>query len=61
MKVGTIVNIMNVYNQYQSKIKYDREYLEYCRHKGGKFQIQEAKERLDKDQSEMRQFLDYEV
>jgi hypothetical protein len=61
MKVGTIVNIMHVYGQYQDKIKYDREYLKYCIHTGGKFQIQKAQEQLDKDQSEMRHFLDYEV
>lgn len=61
MKVGTIVNIMRVYGQYQDKLKHDHEYLDYCRTTGSKFQIQKAQEKLNKDQSEMRQFLDYEV
>ena len=61
MKVGTIVNIMNVYSQYQTKIKDDYNYLDYCRSTGSKFKIQEAREQLNKDKKELGEFLDFEV
>lgn len=61
IKVGTIVNIMRVYGQYQQKIKDDYSYLDYCRTTGSKFKIQEAKEQLDKDQKELGEFLDFYI
>ena len=61
MKVGTIVNIMRVYGQYQTKIKDDYNYLNYCKSTGDKFKIQEAENQLNKDKAEMGEFLDYEV
>ena len=61
IKVGTIINIMRVYGQYQQKIKDDYSYLEYCRSTGSKFKIQEAQEQLDQDQKELGEFLDFYV
>lgn len=61
MKVGTIVNIMTVYNQYQTKIKDDYKYFEYCISTGSKFKIQEAKKQIDKDKKELGEFLNFEV
>ena len=61
IKVGTIVNIMRVYGQYQQKIKDDYSYLDYCKSIGSKFKIQEAQEQLDKDQKELGEFLDFYI
>ena len=61
IKVGTIVNIMRVYGQYQQKIKDDYSYLGYCRSTGSKFKIQEAQAQLDKDQKELGEFLDFYI
>ena len=61
IRVGTIVNIMKVYGQYQQKIKDDYSYLEYCRSTGSKFKIQEAQTQLDKDKAEMGEFLDFYI
>jgi len=61
IKVGTIVNIMRVYGQYQQQIKDDENYLEYCRSTGSKFKIQEAQAQLDRDRAKMGEFLDYYI
>ena len=61
MKVGTVVNIMNVYYQYQTKINADYEELEYYKSIGSKLGIEKAKAQLDKDKAEMGEFLDYEI
>ena len=61
MKVGTIVNIMHVFKQYEQKINDDYDYLEYCKHTGNKFKIQEAREKLNEDKAKMGEFLDYDI
>lgn len=61
MKVGTIVNIMNVYNRYQYKINADIERVEYFKSIGSKLGIEQAQAQLNKDKAEMSEFLDYEI
>ena len=61
MKIGTILNIINVYNNYQSKINADYQELEYFKSIGSKLGIEQAKEKIKKDSAELGEFLDYEI
>ena len=61
MKINALVNIINVYNNYQQKIKADYNKLEYWRAIGSKLGIEQAKKQLEKDKVEFGEFLDYEI
>lgn len=61
MKVGTIVNIMTVYNNYKRMIEEDYQELERCKTIGSKFGVEKAQIQLDRDKARMGEFLDYEI
>ena len=61
MKVGTIVNIMTVYNNYKQMIEQDYQELEYYKSIGSKLGIEKAQIQLDRDKARMGEFLDYEI
>ena len=61
MKVGTVVNIINVYNQYQAKLNMDYQRLAYYKSIGSKLGIQQAEADITKDTTELGEFLDYEI
>ena len=61
IKVGTIVNIIRVYNDYARKIAQDERELDRCRVQGDKNGILFAEIELNKDKAKMAEFLDYYV
>lgn len=61
MKIGSLANIINTYNNYQRKIKADYNELEYYKAIGSKLGIEQAKKQLEKDKAEFGEFLDYEI
>jgi hypothetical protein len=61
MKIGTIVNLMHIYQNYQNMINEDVKQLEYYKSIGSKLGIEKAQIQLDKDKARMGEFLDYEI
>ena len=61
MKVGTIVNIMHIYHDYQKMINEDIEKIEYYKSIGNQVGIQKTQIQLDKDKTRMGEFLNYEI
>ena len=61
IKVRTIVNIINVYNRYKSRIEIDERKYEYYKSVGDKTAMILAEIELKKDQAKMSEFLDYYV
>ena len=61
IKVRTIVNIINVYNNYARQIAMDEHEVERCRKEDDKNGLMFAEIQLNKDRAKMSEFLDYYV
>lgn len=61
IKVGTIVNIINVYNRYKDRIEIGERKYEYYKSIGDKTGMLLAEIELKKDRAKMSEFLDYYV
>ena len=61
IKVGTIVNIMQVYRNYIHKINCDELRCDYYRKIDDKTELMLAEIELNKDKAKLAEFLDYYV
>ena len=61
IKVGTIVNIINVYNRYKSRIAIDERKFDYYKSIGDETNMFLAEIELKKDRDKLSEFLDYYV
>ena len=61
IKVGTIVNIIRVHNDYVNKIYRLEQECEHYQHIGDKASYYATKAQLDKTKSEHGEFLDFYV
>ena len=61
IKVGTIVNIINVYNRYIDRIAISERKYDYYKSIGDKTGLLFAEIELKKDSAKLSEFLDYYV
>ena len=61
IKVGTIVNIINVYNNYTQKIAISQRKFDYYKSIGDKTEMIFAEIELKKDKAKLAEFLDFYI
>ena len=61
IKIRTIINIINVYNQYSSKVANSENKLNYYKSIGDDTQAMLAEIELNKNKTKLSEFLDYYV
>jgi len=61
IKVGTIVNIMRVYYDYQRKVIQDEQEVERCKKENDKEGLLYAQIDLNRDKAKLAEFLDYYI
>ena len=61
IKVGTIVNIMEVYERYSKNVIMSQRKYDYYKSKNKKAEMLLAEIQLNKDRTKLREFLDYYI
>ena len=61
IKVGTIVNIIEVYNRYSNRVAMSQRKYDYYKSKGDETQTELARIQLKQDKDKLADFLDYYI